>query len=128
MRPYYYPPSVLLTYVLQELSRLQWSDSFYHQVRAIEALSAILASMGEGVARRILEEAVKFEPEAIYLDSVLWESIREIREGNMVDLPEEDRERLLRLRKALEEFKAKILVELDSKMKSKIPVIRVGEE
>lgn len=118
-----YHPSLTVSYLLGLLENLEYEDSFYKQVRAVQALASILYELGDKDAKPIIEEAVKYEPEAYLLD--LW--IREIREeltnGNAIDFSEDLKQRMVRLRYALERFKARLVVSLDEKLKGKVPLI-----
>ena len=116
-------PSLVSTYLYLALNRLEYAESFYAQVRAIEQLASVLAELGDEDAKKILVEAIKFEDEAILLDTVLAEMRVEIHEGNLAEFDPEVKKRIVRLRHALERFKAKLLVELDEKLKGKVPVV-----
>ena len=59
-----YQPSLVVSYLVLLLNQLQWEDSFYRQVRAIESLASILYELGDEDAKRIAQEAVKYEAEA----------------------------------------------------------------
>ena len=43
--------------------------------------------------------------------------------GNALDFPDELKQRMIRLRYALERFKARLITSLDEKLKGKVPVV-----
>ena len=119
--------SLLAEYLFSLLYRLHHSDSFYSQVRAVEGLAAVLSELGDPMAAKILEEAVKYEEKAIVLDTYLAEVIDDIQQGNVASLPESVKNDLVRLRLALEKFKAHLLVALDESVSRRIKRYWGGE-
>ena len=121
-----YQPSLVVSYLVMLLQQLQWEDSFYRQVRAVQSLAAILHELGDEDAKAIAEEAAKYEPEAYLLDLWIHEVKEELVHGNALEFPAELKQRMIRLRYALERFKARLITSLDEKLKGKVPVVRAS--
>ena len=118
-----YQPSLVVSYLVLLLNQLEYEDSFYRQVRAVESLANILYELGDEDAKKIAQEAVKYEPEAYLLDLWVAEIKEELLHGNAIDFPEELKQRLIRLRYALERFKARLITSLDEKLKGRVPIV-----
>lgn len=113
-------------YIYMLINRLFYSETFASQVRAVQQLAALLAALGDGEAEKVFEAAVRFEAEAEVLDELLREAREEVARGVAEAFPPELAARVAKLRRALERFKAELIVRLEDRMGGKLPVVREG--